>query len=657
MKNKNVLFLFLGLIFICTFLGTPFKSTAATGDVVLFADPDLEEAVRQALTLTVSEPLINEKIQGLVALEAESLEIESLKGLEKAINLEELYLSDNLIEDITPILGLKKLSVLDLSYNPLEEIRQLSLLQSLTEIDFSATNITNLYPLVHLANLHYVNIMDLPIHWNNDRGAWDVLSQLEEAGVYVESPPYGPVEIIEIFASESAARIEWDYHGDWAENTTFKISVNGVNKGTTREESFTVKGLKANSENTLTISVIKDGLEASEELSIEFTTEPVPSGKVISFEDKVLEAFVKEELLVYNRSLQDSDMKSLTEFYVEEDQGVRSLKGLEYATNLVVLDIHRNLVVDLSPLANLKELQYLDIEGNDVADLRPISKLTNIESLFISGTDVKDLIPLKSLPNLKELLVNTMYEINWKTDLTAGNVIKDLIARGVDVSVFEVTEDRLNSSTFEFTWYYNGAEPVTYELYMNDELLAEFDSTTQYYKVTGLKPGHGYQFRLEAIGDEEFYDVIAFGAYPQSWWITGWSKFDGKWYYFDPKTGQMKKGWLLDGSKWYYLDANGIMKTGWLQTGGKWYYLNGDGSMKTGWLSYGGNWYFLEGSGAMKTGWLSTGGKWYYLNSQGAMLKSWQLINKKWYYFYGSGEMAKSTVIGGYRLGADGAMI
>jgi lactocepin len=39
------------------------------------------------------------------------------------------------------------------------------------------------------------------------------------------------------------------------------------------------------------------------------------------------------------------------------------------------------------------------------------------------------------------------------------------------------------------------------------------------------------------------------------------------------------------------------------------------------------------------------------------MLKSWQLINKKWYYFYGSGEMAKSTVIGGYRLGADGAMI
>lgn len=60
--------------------------------------------------------------------------------------------------------------------------------------------------------------------------------------------------------------------------------------------------------------------------------------------------------------------------------------------------------------------------------------------------------------------------------------------------------------------------------------------------------------------------------------VTGWSKADGLWHYFDTN-GAMKTGWLKDNGIWYYLDNSGAMKTGWLNHNGIWYYLNTDGSM------------------------------------------------------------------------------
>ena len=61
----------------------------------------------------------------------------------------------------------------------------------------------------------------------------------------------------------------------------------------------------------------------------------------------------------------------------------------------------------------------------------------------------------------------------------------------------------------------------------------------------------------------------------------------------------------------------------------------------------------------MKTGWLrDTDGKWYYLTASGAMKTGWlRDTNQKWYYYYPSGAMAAGTVISGYRIGSDGAML
>lgn len=84
------------------------------------------------------------------------------------------------------------------------------------------------------------------------------------------------------------------------------------------------------------------------------------------------------------------------------------------------------------------------------------------------------------------------------------------------------------------------------------------------------------------------------------------------------EVNNLVKGWKNDNGIWYYFEDNGNKATGWKQVDGTWYYLDTDGKMKTGWVK-------------------DTNGKWYYLQASGAM--------------------AKSTMVDGYRLGADGSWI
>jgi len=118
-----------------------------------------------------------------------------------------------------------------------------------------------------------------------------------------------------------------------------------------------------------------------------------------------------------------------------------------------------------------------------------------------------------------------------------------------------------------------------------------------------------------------------------------WIKVLDKWRYNDSYGRQIKNTWFYDRSygKNYYFDSEGNMATGWLNLNNIWYYLNGDGSMQTGWKQLGDNWYYLNSDGKMATGWFKDNdNKYYYLNER-------------------TGAMAHDTVIGGYKLGRNGA--
>ena len=174
---------------------------------------------------------------------------------------------------------------------------------------------------------------------------------------------------------------------------------------------------------------------------------------------------------------------------------------------------------------------------------------------------------------------------------------------------------------------------------------------------------------------------------------TYWRVIDGKYYYFDPLSGEMVVGWqyipaphkgVTIGSSprqeialrpdWFYFGHDGVLQefVGWQQlevkdslTVGKKhgedfegpevlklanYYFNEDHSLKTGWLYDQSNWYYLAKTGHLgkdylggerRAGWINDDSTWYYLDPEtGIMQTGWKYLGNKWYYLRSSGAMA-----------------
>ena len=86
--------------------------------------------------------------------------------------------------------------------------------------------------------------------------------------------------------------------------------------------------------------------------------------------------------------------------------GIKSLNGLETATNLHNLDFSHNRISDLTPLAYLTQLQELSLDSNEISDITPLAHLTQLRVLSLDSNEISDLTPLTALPHLENLFIN-----------------------------------------------------------------------------------------------------------------------------------------------------------------------------------------------------------------------------------------------------------
>jgi len=142
--------------------------------------------------------------------------------------------------------------------------------------------------------------------------------------------------------------------------------------------------------------------------------------------------------------------------------------------------------------------------------------------------------------------------------------------------------------------------------------------------------------------DDQFYDEF------NSSWVDltkyeQWGSVNGKPAYFDNKNRQVKEAWISTGGKLYYLNNLGYRASGWKidDKDGKSYYLD-------------------PTTGEMKKQWMNLNNSWYYLGLNGVMQKGWLYANNKWYYFTPNGQMVvnQSMYVDGktYNFGQDGAI-
>jgi formylglycine-generating enzyme required for sulfatase activity len=86
-----------------------------------------------------------------------------------------------------------------------------------------------------------------------------------------------------------------------------------------------------------------------------------------------------------------------------KEEGITSLEGIQYLTNLQKLYFWASQVSDLTPLQTLTNLQRLSFRNSQVSDLTPLQNLTNLQELSFGGNQVSDLTPLQNLTNLVHL--------------------------------------------------------------------------------------------------------------------------------------------------------------------------------------------------------------------------------------------------------------
>ena len=85
------------------------------------------------------------------------------------------------------------------------------------------------------------------------------------------------------------------------------------------------------------------------------------------------------------------------------ERGLAEVSALAGSTELEVLDLSGNAVVDAWPLSGLSSLRRLNLSGNRIADLAALSELTLLETLDLSDNAVADIWPLAGLGNLRRL--------------------------------------------------------------------------------------------------------------------------------------------------------------------------------------------------------------------------------------------------------------
>ncbi len=123
----------------------------------------------------------------------------------------------------------------------------------------------------------------------------------------------------------------------------------------------------------------------------------------VALPDPNLEAGLRQVLSKPAEPITCDDMARLESFSFP-NAGIRSVEGLQYATNLRTLELDGNQIDDLTPLEGLTALSTLNLNANWISDLAPLAGLTNLQSLGLARNyTIGVLEPLAGLAKLQTL--------------------------------------------------------------------------------------------------------------------------------------------------------------------------------------------------------------------------------------------------------------
>jgi Leucine-rich repeat (LRR) protein len=158
-------------------------------EIILLEDRNVQFHIRDTLSKFGSELTCEDlaRLQRLSTFGSNTYgywypDTRSLRGLEYAVNLQELIIRGTSVTDLIPLANLKKLRYLILADNKIVSLESLSQLNNLETLQLSRNAIQDIKPLTHLINLNEVGLVgnfvqDLsPLEQNPGLSAGDTIS-------------------------------------------------------------------------------------------------------------------------------------------------------------------------------------------------------------------------------------------------------------------------------------------------------------------------------------------------------------------------------------------------------------------------------------------------------------------------------------------------
>ncbi len=407
---------------LCAFIALCNWGGVAFAQVVEIPDPNLKQAVREALTLNDQIPITQQEMLKLERLEAPDRQIGDLTGLAYALNLKWIRLQRNNISDIKPLSELNRLEGVGLWVNPISDLSPLANLTNLRFLDLAICHISDLTPLTNLTQLEW-----LTLEWQrNDRIA-DIkplanLTKLRHLRLngnrIVDISPLANLVNLEMLRLDNNQIIDVSSLANLIMLKELWIDNNRI------VDISSLANLTQLTDLTLANNAIADfqplfGLNL-QNVDMDIHKLQEFASIDVKIPDLNLERAVREELgLQAETPLTQLVMNQLTRLDAPEKQ-IKDLTGLEHATNLKWIDVHQNNISVLKPLAKLTQLERLGLWVNPISDLSPLANLTQLRGLDLGGCDISDITPLANLTQLEWLTLPWNYLIEDITPL--GNL-------------------------------------------------------------------------------------------------------------------------------------------------------------------------------------------------------------------------------------------
>ena len=352
--------------------------------------------------------------------------VSNLTPLRGLTSLESLQLGDNAVSDLTPLRGLTNLDYLGLSGNNLSDLTPLSGLTNLVDLGLSDNSITDFSPVAGLTNLESLELGSNAI---SDLTPSKGLTNL----IYLDLNSNDITDLSPLASLTKLDRLYLEYN--FITDLSPLVANAELGKGKdlialynncldtaaaqTLSDIKTVEDRNPNTQNIYT-EYQREGEDA---VGCDSAPPPPPVGECadpVNIPDDILEGRIRETLNKPEGDITCADMASLTELdarafdEMDEPTYVRSLEGLQFATNLTSLSFYNYDITAayFEPLSGLTTLERLSISnyyfpGDDYPniDMTFLSDLTNLTSLSLPDSQVGDLSVLAGLTNLTELSI------------------------------------------------------------------------------------------------------------------------------------------------------------------------------------------------------------------------------------------------------------